>query len=58
MQLVTASKAALILGVSRQRVHQMIQEGKLKPASTIRGRKGVLLYQFDRADVERLREDN
>ena len=55
--LVTTAKAALILGVSRQRVLQLVESGKLTPAETIHNGSRVLFYQFRREDVEALRDE-
>lgn len=50
--LVTASEAADLLRVSRQRVHQYIADGRLTPVGRI-GKRGT--YVFRRSDVEGLR---
>lgn len=54
--LVTTAKAALILGVSSKRVLQLVKDGTLRPAHSIRNSRRVLFYQFRREDVEALRD--
>jgi len=53
--LVTTSAAAEILGVSRQRAHQLVDVGQLDAmrVETARAKNGMLVFR--RADVERLR---
>jgi len=51
--LITPSEAALILGVSRMRVHQMIREGKISVVHTVGAQKIKLL---DKAEVKRLQK--
>jgi len=51
--LITPSEAALILGVSRMRVHQLIREGKITVIHTI-GAQNIKL--LDKAKVKRLQK--
>jgi len=51
--LITPSEAALILGVSRVRVHQLIREGKITVVHTVGPQKIKLL---DKADIKRLKK--
>ena len=51
--LITPTEAAIILGVSRMRVHQMINEGKLSVVQTVGAQKIKLL---SKAKVERLQK--
>ncbi len=52
--LITASEAAIILGVSRVRIHQMIDEGKLPVVQMVGAQKIKLL---SKAKVERFRKE-
>ena len=53
LDLITPSEAAIILGVSRERVHQMINEGKLSVVQTVGLQKIKLL---SKAKVKRLQK--
>jgi hypothetical protein len=50
VMLIRQAEAAKILGVSRQRVTQLIQQGMLRPAPD------VSVAMLDRAEVEKLSE--
>lgn len=51
-ELVTAAEAANILGLSKMRVHQMIDEGKLSVVQTV-GAQSIKL--LNGAEVKRLK---
>ena len=51
--LITPAEAAIILGVSKMRVHQMIDEGKLSVVHTVGLQKIKLL---NKAKVEQLQK--
>lgn len=50
----TLTEAADFLGLSRQRVHTFIKDGRLKVVNKIGGLKVIL---FDRAQVERFKRE-
>lgn len=50
----TLTEAAEYLGVSRQRTHVLIKEGRLEVVNTIGGHKLILL---DRAQVKRFKRE-
>ena len=48
----TAGEAQKFLGISRQRLSQLVQEGKLKPSQEFRSAKGkILIRMFWRKDL-------
>jgi hypothetical protein len=54
--LVTSAVAAAILGVSRQRVHQLVDAGKLKALRVeTGGAERMRMLVFERTEVERCR---
>jgi hypothetical protein len=56
--IVTASVAAEILGVSRQRVHQLAQEGRLTPIDVaVGGKERERMILFERTDIELCRRE-
>lgn len=50
-ELIGATDAARLLGLSRPGLHRRVKEGRLTPLGTV-GKRGT--YVFDRAEIDRL----